>query len=227
MKKTKEELKQYFESGDKPTQAQYADLIDSYIDAQQSEGSAERSFVIDEKGAVSIAEAKKIPVYDVAGVTGNKISFLKDGEVLKEIDLAQYAKDSSALGDLPERNYHSSYLPKFRDVVIDPKTNLLHKDMHSDWVAVPLNEGYTATSFYAKLEGRFLLLHAVNLSGGTENLEITAQLPYKIQYTQYFRGGGTAGMQDYKIRANSTALQSMGALQGFNEFFAVLMVQVN
>ena len=38
MKQNKETLKQFFETGDKPTQQQYADLIDSYIDAKQPEG---------------------------------------------------------------------------------------------------------------------------------------------------------------------------------------------
>ncbi|WP_299713084.1 hypothetical protein [uncultured Tenacibaculum sp.] len=57
MKKTKEELKTYFETGDKPTQEQYADLIDSYIDTKQPAGEANRSFSVDENGEVSLVSA--------------------------------------------------------------------------------------------------------------------------------------------------------------------------
>ncbi|SNR17721.1 hypothetical protein [Tenacibaculum jejuense] len=55
MKKTKEELKTYFETGDKPTQEQYADLIDSFIDAKQPVGEPNRRFIIDENGDVSLS----------------------------------------------------------------------------------------------------------------------------------------------------------------------------
>lgn len=54
MKKSKEELKTYFETGDKPTQQQYADLIDSYIDSKQPKGKPNRSFSIDENGDISV-----------------------------------------------------------------------------------------------------------------------------------------------------------------------------
>ncbi len=54
MKKSKEELKTYFETGDKPTQQQYTDLIDSYIDSKQPKGKPNRSFRIDENGDISI-----------------------------------------------------------------------------------------------------------------------------------------------------------------------------
>ncbi|CAL2094307.1 hypothetical protein T190611E02C_60067 [Tenacibaculum sp. 190524A05c] len=57
MKKSKTELKTYFQSGDKPTQQNYEDLIDSFIDAQQPAGEANRSFVIDANGDVTVAVA--------------------------------------------------------------------------------------------------------------------------------------------------------------------------
>ena len=40
MKQNKETLKKHFETGDKPTQQQYSDLIDSYVDSKQPEGEA-------------------------------------------------------------------------------------------------------------------------------------------------------------------------------------------
>ncbi|WP_299105563.1 hypothetical protein [uncultured Tenacibaculum sp.] len=63
MKQNKEILKQFFETGDKPTQQQYADLIDSYIDAKQPQGEANRRFVIDEAGEVSVATQLATPDY--------------------------------------------------------------------------------------------------------------------------------------------------------------------
>ncbi|CAM1361951.1 type 2 periplasmic-binding domain-containing protein [Tenacibaculum xiamenense] len=54
MKQSKETLKQFFETGDKPTQQQYADLIDSYIDTQQPVGDDNRTFHIDKSGNVSL-----------------------------------------------------------------------------------------------------------------------------------------------------------------------------
>ena len=50
MKETKEILKTYFETGDIPTQEHYANLIDSFVDAKQASGTANRRFVIDENG---------------------------------------------------------------------------------------------------------------------------------------------------------------------------------
>ena len=55
MKQNKKIIKSYFETGDRPTQENYVDLIDSYIDAKQSKGESNRRFVIDEHGNVSVA----------------------------------------------------------------------------------------------------------------------------------------------------------------------------
>ncbi|WP_299833818.1 hypothetical protein [uncultured Tenacibaculum sp.] len=95
MKKSKEELKSYFEKGDKPTQAQYSDLIDSYIDAKQPVGEVNRSFSIDENGEVTIVSEKTIPEYTLSDITNNKLSLLKDGVTVKEIDLTSYIDDTN------------------------------------------------------------------------------------------------------------------------------------
>ncbi len=95
MKKNKEELKSYFETGDKPTQEQYSDLIDSYIDAKQSEGEPNRRFVIDETGEVTIATKENVPEYTLSDVVNNKLSLLKDGVAVKEIDLTTYIDDTN------------------------------------------------------------------------------------------------------------------------------------
>ncbi len=95
MKQNKEILKQFFETGDKPTQQQYADLIDSYVDAKQLAGEANRRFVIDETGEVSVASEVKLPEYTLSEIIGNKLSLLKDGVVVKEIDLTTYLDDTN------------------------------------------------------------------------------------------------------------------------------------
>ncbi|WP_299132962.1 hypothetical protein [uncultured Tenacibaculum sp.] len=87
MKQNKETLKAYFETGDKPTQQQYSDLVDSYIDAKQPTGEPNRRFVIDENGEVSVASKLNIPEYTLSEITGNKLGLLKDGVVIKEINL--------------------------------------------------------------------------------------------------------------------------------------------
>ncbi|WP_299105570.1 hypothetical protein [uncultured Tenacibaculum sp.] len=95
MKKSKEELKQFFETGDKPTQQQYADLIDSYIDAKQLQGEANRRFVIDATGEVSVASEQKSPEYTLSDIINNKLSLLKDEVVVKELDLTNYIDDTN------------------------------------------------------------------------------------------------------------------------------------
>jgi hypothetical protein len=223
MKKSKEELKGYFETGDKPTQDQYADLIDSFVDAKQIEGEENRRFVIDKNGDVGVAQEKSIPEYTLSGITNNKISLLKDGVVVKDIDVTQFAGDNV----VGKRSYSATYRPNFHDLVINKTTNEIVEDMYTDWQDVPLNEGYSASFLRAKIEGKFLVIHGFNVSGNSEDGVITSSLPYVVQATQFFRGGGTAGMQDYMVRANSKSLRSIGKLAGFNEFFAVLMVQTN
>ena len=95
MKKSKEELKTYFETGDKPTQQNYADLIDSFVDAKQPVGEANRSFVIDANGDVSVAVNQPVPEYTLSDIVNNKVSLLKDGVVVKEIDLQLYVDDTN------------------------------------------------------------------------------------------------------------------------------------
>ncbi len=95
MKKNKQELKTYFETGDKPTQGQYSDLIDSYIDAKQPSGAANRRFVIDKEGEVSVSSEQKISEYTLSEIVGNKLALLKDGVVVKEVDLTTYLDDTN------------------------------------------------------------------------------------------------------------------------------------
>ncbi|WP_299119585.1 hypothetical protein [uncultured Tenacibaculum sp.] len=95
MKQNKETLKKYFETGDKPTQQQYAELIDSYVDSKQPEGKANRRFVIDETGEVNIAEEERTPEYTLSDIVNNKLSLLKDGITVKEIDLTPYVDDTN------------------------------------------------------------------------------------------------------------------------------------
>ena len=96
MKQNKETLKQFFETGDKPTQQQYADLIDSYIDAKQPEGEANRRFVIDETGEVSVASEQQVPEYTLSPISGtNTVDLLKDGVSISQIDLTPYLDNTN------------------------------------------------------------------------------------------------------------------------------------
>ncbi|MDE1205412.1 hypothetical protein [Tenacibaculum larymnensis] len=96
MKQNKETLKQFFETGDKPTQQQYADLIDSYIDAKQPEGEANRRFVIDELGEVSVASEQQVPEYTLSPISGtNTVDLLKDGISVSQIDLTPYLDNTN------------------------------------------------------------------------------------------------------------------------------------
>ncbi len=95
MKQDKTTIKTYFETGDKPTQEQYSNLVDSYIDSKQIEGEANRRFVIDQAGEVSIASEQKTPEYTLSEITGNKLALLKDGITVKEIDLTPYIDDTN------------------------------------------------------------------------------------------------------------------------------------
>ena len=96
MKQNKETLKQFFETGDKPTQQQYEDLIDSYIDAKQPEGEANRRFVIDETGEVNVASEQQVPEYSLSPISGtNTVDLLKDGVSVSQIDLTPYLDNTN------------------------------------------------------------------------------------------------------------------------------------
>ncbi|WP_047788118.1 hypothetical protein [Tenacibaculum mesophilum] len=96
MKQNKETLKQFFETGDKPTQQQYADLIDSYIDAKQPEGGANRRFVINEAGEVSVASEQQVPEYTLSPISGtNTVDLLKDRVSVSQIDLTPYLDNTN------------------------------------------------------------------------------------------------------------------------------------
>ncbi|TCI92214.1 hypothetical protein [Tenacibaculum sp. M341] len=57
MRQSKQKLKTFFERGDIPTEEQFSDLIDSYLDSKQPSGEANRRFVIDADGDVHITTA--------------------------------------------------------------------------------------------------------------------------------------------------------------------------
>ncbi|CAL2079801.1 hypothetical protein [Tenacibaculum sp. 190524A05c] len=78
MKKSKEVLKTYFETGDKPTEQQYGDLIDSYIDSKQDVGESNRRFVIDENGEVSVASGIEVTQADWNQTDSSKADFIKN-----------------------------------------------------------------------------------------------------------------------------------------------------
>ncbi|WBX76590.1 hypothetical protein PG911_18560 [Tenacibaculum ovolyticum] len=105
MKQNKETLKKHFETGDKPTQQQYSDLIDSYVDSKQSEGKANRRFVINEMGEVNVASEKTTPVYTLSDVVANKLSLLKDGEVVKEVSLISSSEEPLITKEYADTNY--------------------------------------------------------------------------------------------------------------------------
>jgi hypothetical protein len=95
MKQNKSTIKTYFETGDKPTQEEYGNLIDSYVDSQQEAGEANRRFVINADGEVVVSSEQKLPEYNISDIDNNKIYFLKDGAVVKEIDLTNYIDDTN------------------------------------------------------------------------------------------------------------------------------------
>ncbi|CAA0203289.1 hypothetical protein V3A08_05865 [Tenacibaculum maritimum] len=78
MKQNKEIIKKYFETGDKPTQQQYHELIDSYIDAKQPPGAAHRKFAIDENGDVSVVAGTEIPQADWKQTDSTSLDYIKN-----------------------------------------------------------------------------------------------------------------------------------------------------
>ncbi|CAL2102325.1 conserved protein of unknown function [Tenacibaculum sp. 190130A14a] len=155
MKKSKEELKQYFETGDKPTQEQYADLIDSYIDVKQPAGEANRRFVIDETGEVSVASEQKTPEYTLSDIDNNKLSLLKDGVKVKEIDLTTYLDDTN-LARLVSGSIDANGIATF---IRDDSTTFI----------VDLSNLKEDTTHFAKLnaENNFTEQQVIQLSGTT------------------------------------------------------------
>ena len=110
MKKSKTELKTYFQSGDKPTQQNYEDLIDSFIDAQQPAGEANRSFVIDANGEVSVA-------VNTPSGGGLPVGFYEQGnympEVYKgtvEVNYGSHTANFVRVGNLVQFSIHLSEL---------------------------------------------------------------------------------------------------------------------
>ncbi|WP_431166075.1 hypothetical protein [Tenacibaculum halocynthiae] len=94
MKHKKETLKKYFEAGDKPTQEQFSDLIDSYIDSKQPEGEAGRRFIIDKNGEVSVVSEQKTStsnlqeITDNGSTTSNKLTLENSFDNTAKVDLS-------------------------------------------------------------------------------------------------------------------------------------------
>ena len=136
MKKDKSVLKTYFETGDKPTQQQYGDLIDSYVDSKQPAGEPNRRFVIDESGEVLVAAEVQESSYELSSIIGNKVALLKNGSIVSEIDLSLYIDDSNlpriVSGNIDgngvvlfKRDDGSSFQVDF--------SNLITKQIQADW----------------------------------------------------------------------------------------------
>lgn len=88
MKQNKATIKSYFKTNDKPTESQFSELIDSYVDAKQETGEEDRRFVIDAKGEVSVTNKLAFPEYSFGSIVNNKLSLLKNEQTVNEIDLS-------------------------------------------------------------------------------------------------------------------------------------------
>ncbi|KAB1160348.1 hypothetical protein F7018_00280 [Tenacibaculum aiptasiae] len=155
MKQNKETLKKYFETGDKPTQQQYAELIDSYIDSKQPEGEANRRFVIDETGEVSVAPEKKAQEYNLQQVsdngskTTNKLTVENSFDATGKLDLSH-----NEVGMLNSRQ--STFLLQQRVAMLDEQSKL----------NFDVNNG-SFTSTHQKTDGS----SSLNLAFPTEELK--------------------------------------------------------
>jgi hypothetical protein len=100
MKKSKEELKTYFETGDKPTQQNYADLIDSFVDAEQSIGDSNRTFVINANGEVGLGDLQS----DWNQLDSAHSSYIKNKPVIK-VPTRNYVLNSDVNGIVDQQTY--------------------------------------------------------------------------------------------------------------------------
>nr|BFF36168.1 hypothetical protein BACT7_10300 [Tenacibaculum mesophilum] len=135
MKQNKETLKQFFETGDKPTQQQYSDLIDSYVDAKQPEGEANRRFVIDETGEVSVTSEQQVPTYQAGTnimidetdpdrpiINGDTSSLVPYTGATQDVDLGEHVLKVGKEIAIPNKAKYETYLlddsnrPIFRNI---------------------------------------------------------------------------------------------------------------
>ncbi|WP_047788117.1 hypothetical protein [Tenacibaculum mesophilum] len=135
MKQNKETLKQFFETGDKPTQQQYSDLIDSYIDAKQPEGEPNRRFVIDETGEVSVTSEQQVPTYQAGTnimidetdpdrpiINGDTSSLVPYTGATQDVDLGEHVLKVGKEIAIPNKAKYETYLlddsnrPIFRNI---------------------------------------------------------------------------------------------------------------
>ena len=197
MKQNKETLKQFFETGDKPTQQQYADLIDSYIDSKQEAGEANRRFVIDETGEVSVASEQLIPEYTLSPISGtNTVDLLKNGMSVSQIDLTPYL-DNTNLARLVSGTVDSNGLATFtRDdnstFTVD-LSNLKDVQVQADWnnwENLSFNNiNTTATRARWRKKGNLVHIEIVTLSIPEEGF--VATLPAEAKPANSYYGTGS------------------------------------
>ena len=152
MKKTKEELKTYFETGDKPTQEQYADLIDSYIDAKQPVGNDERRFVINGNGEVLVKSKLAIPeiqagnniIIDKSDPLNFVISSISktDGDAVINTTHADLLSLISVNGLVPEQEYSF----EFRNIYKQLDSDVVKQDSPIETLVV---KAETTSSLYS------------------------------------------------------------------------------
>lgn len=206
MKKNKEELKQYFETGDKPTQEQFGDLIDSYIDAKQPVGVPNRRFVINENGEISVGLNPKAPEYSLTDIVANKLALLKDGEVVKEIDLTSYIDDTNLArlvsGSVDEngiatftRDDESTLTVDFNSFLGNTTTPTLQEVLDAGKIAnqsILLNEGGLQTTFnggVSSVLGRSIKIRNTSASDGLEVKANTNDVTFRTPLNNTTTGG--------------------------------------
>ncbi|RBW59446.1 hypothetical protein DS884_06820 [Tenacibaculum sp. E3R01] len=136
MKQDKKTIKTYFETGDKPTQKQFENLIDSYVDSKQPKGETNRRFIIDETGEVSVTSEQKFPEYTFSEITGNKLALLKDGITVKEIDLTPYIDDTNLarlISGTVDTNGIATFTRDDNSTFTVDLSNLKNTQIQSDW----------------------------------------------------------------------------------------------
>lgn len=178
MKQNKEKLKSYFETGDIPTQEQYGDLIDSYIDSKQDEGTDNRRFVINTLGEVSVAEEQVVPEYTLSDIVANKLSLLKDGTVVKEIDLTSYIDDTNLarlISGSVDANGIATFSRDDRSTFQVDFSNILNTKVKSDW-----NEtDKTKPSYIENKPANLITRDILPVMQGGKNISIDNSNPLK------------------------------------------------
>lgn len=181
MKQSKETLKSYFQTNDKPTETQFSDLIDSYIDAKQTIGEEDRRFIIDATGEVTVSEKLVVPEYSLTDLEDSKVSLLKDEQIISEIDLSGLSDNNIlkkkeitfAIDDLNPANLYEVLPPVGENTVI-----ILHKVVFDINIVTAYDE-FASNNLFNLEQSSGLLLHTspyidTNSSGRTINVSTTS-----------------------------------------------------